>query len=56
MCPLDVKKTQMFQGFYPSEPSPGRHHELVVELTKLVTPTYILQLSKTQSLFKTGHW
>ena len=24
----------MFQGFYPSEPSPGRHHELVVELTK----------------------
>ena len=23
----------MFQGFYPSEPSPRRHHELVAELT-----------------------
>ena len=27
------KKTQMFQGFHPSEPSPGYRHELVAELT-----------------------
>ena len=52
---LRCKKIQMFQGFYLSEYSPGRRHELVEELKHLETVRYILQLSKVQSLFKNGH-
>ena len=38
MCHIDVKKTQVFQGVCPYEPSPGRRHELVAELTASCDP------------------
>ena len=42
------EKTNIFLGLHSLNPSPGIRHEPIAELT----PTCVLQHSKTQSLFK----
>ena len=46
----------MFQGFYPSEPSPGYRHVLMAELTAPQDPHAHFTTLRTQSFFKNGHY
>ena len=55
MFPLDVKRPKYFRAFTPLNPHQRVVMNSLQSLQHLETPTYILQILKTQSLFKNRH-